>query len=279
MTFAALTVLFTLGAAWVPGPQGIVAGSAVLAAGALAAGWVLLRFDGWSSGAAGLFADRRAFGEAGAGILLGASIAGVSLAAMAVAGGVRWVADGDPWSVLAWARGAIASLAWFAVPAAAEEVLLRGYLFAAAARVWGPMAALWGTSVGFGLLHGANPGVGMLGLLGVTAAGLWLGALVLRSGSIWPAIGAHLGWNWGIGYVGDVPVSGLEVADAPGYDGRPDGAEWLSGGGFGVEASLLAVAALGVAAWVTWRWAGGRTPESRPMPMWRAGTVVRQTVQ
>ncbi len=159
------------------------------------------------------------------------------------------------------------SLAWLALPAAAEEVLLRGYALAAIARVLGPGVALWGTSVLFGLLHVLNPGAGPLALAGVTAAGLLLGALVLRTGSLWPAIGAHLGWNWALAFLGDVSVSGLEVADAPGYDGVAQGAAWLSGGSFGVEASVMAVLMLAAAAGLVWR-ASAAVPEGRPAPIW-----------
>lgn len=261
-------MLFTVGVAFLPSATGVLAGSAALIAGATAAGWVLLRHDGWSGAAAGLVLDRGAVAETARGLLLGVGVAGGSVAGMALFGGLRWVPDGAEWSAGAWFAEGVRAMGWFALPAAAEEVLLRGYALAAMARVWGPGVALGGTSVVFGLLHGANPEVGALGLLGVTAAGLWLGALVLKWGSIWPAIGAHLGWNWGIGYGGDVAVSGLEVADAPGYDGLPVGADWLSGGGFGVEASGLAIAALTLAAWMTWRSKVGGAPGGRRRPMW-----------
>lgn len=132
------------------------------------------------------------------------------------------------------------------------------------------------TSVVFGLFHLANPGAGVLALAGVTAAGLLLGALVLRTGSLWPAIGAHLGWNWALAFLGDVAVSGLEVADAPGYDGVARGAAWLSGGGFGVEASLVAVSMLGLAAGLAWKTSVGR-PDGRPAPIWNRTGIKDQT--
>ena len=247
--------------------EGVVAGAAVLTFGATVAGWVLLRHDGWPSGSLGLVPDRRAAIESVGGLGIGVGVAGVSMGLMALFGGLRWSPDAAVWSLNTWGAEGVRSLAWLALPAAAEEVLLRGYALAAAARVLGPTAALWGSSVLFGLLHALNPGVGPLALAGVTMAGLLLGALVLRTGSLWPAIGAHLGWNWALAFLGDVSVSGLEVADAPGYDGVAQGAAWLSGGGFGVEASVVAVLMLAGAAALVWRMSA-EVPEGRPAPIW-----------
>ena len=265
--FGVLTVVLALGGGMALPTEGVVAGAAVLTFGATVAGWVLLRHDGWPSGSLGLVPDRRAAIESVGGLGIGVGVAGASMALMALLGGLRWSPDATAWSLSGWSAEGARSLAWLALPAAAEEVLLRGYALAAAARVLGPTAALWGSSVLFGLLHALNPGVGPLALAGVTMAGLLLGALVLRTGALWPAIGAHLGWNWALAFLGEVSVSGLEVADAPGYDGVAQGAAWLSGGGFGVEASVVAVLMLAGAAALVWRMSA-EVPEGRPAPIW-----------
>jgi hypothetical protein len=80
-----------------------------------------------------------------------------------------------------------------------------------------------------------------------------LGVIQLRTGSLWWATGAHLGWNWGSAYVADLPVSGLELFDAPYYEARVAGPDWLGGGAFGPEGSVLATAVLGGATWWCWR--------------------------
>jgi membrane protease YdiL (CAAX protease family) len=270
--FAFLALVLTMGAGMALPIEGAVAGAATLAFGGIVAGWVLLRHDGWPSGSLGLVPDHRAALESFAGLGVGVGVAAVSMALMAIGGALRWTPDAAIWSLTSWGAEGARSLAWLAVPAAAEEVLLRGYALAATARVLGPGVALWVTSGVFGLLHALNPGVGPLALVGVTAAGLLLGGLVLRTGSLWPAIGAHLGWNWALAFLGDVSVSGLEVADAPGYDGVAQGAAWLSGGSFGVEASVIAVLMLSLAAVLVWR-TSSEVPEGRPSPIWiRMGT-------
>ena len=245
----------------------LVAQSAALGAAGLLAGWALLYMDGWPADALGLPLDRRAGLEGLMGGLGGIAVAGAAMGALSLTGALQWAGDPTPWSFGAWAAEGFRSLVWLGAPAASEEILLRGYLLAVTARVLGAAAALWITAVVFGLLHGANPEVGPVGLAGVTAAGLALGALVLKTGSLWPAIGAHWGWNWALAFLGDVPVSGLDVADAPGFDGVARGADWLSGGAFGVEASVIAVAALAAAAVWVWRREPSRV-EGRPAPLW-----------
>src|SRR5690606_17506343 len=104
-----------------------------------------------------------------------------------------------------------------------------------------------------------------VGLANIAAAGIFLGALCLRTGGLWWPTGAHLGWNWAHAFLADLPVSGLDVVDAPLIEAHAAGPPWLSGGAFGPEGSVLATAAvLAAAAW-SWRsrrlaaWAGDAT--------------------
>jgi hypothetical protein len=48
-------------------------------------------------------------------------------------------------------------------------------------------------------------------------------------------------------------VSGLELLDAPLYDGLVRGPDWLGGGAFGPEGSLVATFVVTAAAIVCWR--------------------------
>ena len=131
--------------------------------------------------------------------------------------------------------------------------MLRGYPLQALAEAWGAGWALVVTATLFALAHLPNPGVGWVGLTNIAAAGLFLGALYLRTRSLWWATGAHLGWNWAHAFVADLPVSGLELVDAPLVEPVLSGPAWLSGGEFGPEGSVLATAAVLVAFAWTWR--------------------------
>ncbi len=235
-------------------PEGILASSAALLAGALVGGWATLALDGRSPGALGFYANSVAVREAALGLGLGVVVAMVVVLLIVVLGGLRWSAQ--PGTAGAWLVGSVSSMLFLMLPAAAEEALLRGYLLQALAEAWGPVTALLVTSIAFGAAHLGNPDVTGLGLVNIAAAGLLLGAVYLQTGSLWWATGVHLGWNWGHGYLADVPVSGLELMDTPFYDGVAQGPNWLGGGAFGPEGSVLAtvvvLAAAGACWWGPW---------------------------
>lgn len=245
-------------------PSGIVWGSAALLAGATVAGWILLAGDGRGPGALGFRLSRDMGPEAGKGLVLGVLVGLAVVGLMAGLGVLRWTPEDG--TVTGWLAGGIGALLFLALPAAAEEALLRGYPLQALAEAWGPEAALLVTSAVFGMLHLGNPGATALGTVNVAAAGLLLGAVFLRTGSLWWATGVHLGWNWSHGYLADVPVSGLEVLDAPFYDGVALGPAWLGGGSFGPEGSLVATIVLLTAAagcwWGPWLRLGTETTNS-----------------
>lgn len=233
----------------VPG-DGIAAVSTAALAGALAGGWAALALDGLGPGALGFHLAASTPGEVGRGTALGLGLAAVVVAVLTVAGGVAW--GWESGSLPAWVAGAGRTAAILAVAAAAEEALLRGYLLQALAEGWGAGWALAVTSAAFGALHMGNPGATGLGAVNTAAAGLFLGAVVLRTGSLWWATGAHLGWNWGVAYLADLPLSGFEVADAPWVAATPTGPAWLGGGGFGPEGSAVATVVFLAAAAVCW---------------------------
>lgn len=248
--FALLT--FTLGAAsTLVLPTGQIAGSIAILVGAVGAGVLLLALDDRPASALGFTLAPSAAKDGMLGLGLGVAVAAVVLVLIAVAGGIRWAPE--PGSALGWAAGALGALAFLALPAAAEEALLRGYPMQALAEEWGPGWAIVLTSAAFGALHLGNPGVTPIATLNVAVAGVFLGIVYLKTLSLWWASGAHLGWNWAHGYLADAPVSGLELMNAPLYDGVVSGPAWLGGGSFGPEGSLVATGAVVAAAGLCWK--------------------------
>lgn len=232
-------------------PPGPVGGAFSLLVGALVAGSFLLSLDGRNPGALGFYLSRDSVTESVRGTALGVLIGMTVVGGMALFGGISWVSQ--PGTAGGWFVGAAAGLAWFAIPAAAEEALLRGYPLQALTEAYGPVVGVGMTSVAFGAMHVANPGTGVLEVANVTAAGLLFGVVYVKTFSLWWVTAIHLGWNWAHGYLADVSVSGLDVVDAPLYDGMGMGADWLSGGAFGPEGSVVTTAVLlVVTAWV-WR--------------------------
>lgn len=235
----------------VTGSTLVVQGALTLAASLIPAWILLVHAHGVAPGALGFHLRGSAVGESVRGLLLGIAVTGASVAAMAGAGVIRWVEDSG--NVVGLLTEGTAALAILALPAAAEEAFFRGYPLQLLSRSWGVFPALVLTSVAFGLLHGLNPGLTWVALVNLAVAGVFLGVVFLKTGSLWWATGAHLGWNWTLGFLVDLPVSGLEMVDTPLWTGVSSGPSWLGGGSFGPEGSVLTTVIVVLATVVIWR--------------------------
>ena len=71
-------------------------------------------------------------------------------------------------------------------------------------------------------------------------AGVMLGAAYMWARSLWLPIGLHAAWNFTQGFIFGVPVSGEEVHGL--VRAKLSGPPLLSGGAFGLESSIIAVA-------------------------------------
>ena len=126
------------------------------------------------------------------------------------------------------------------VPAILEEIFFRGILFRWIEEFGGSWAALIVTSAFFGLAHIANPNATWFSSFAIAMeAGLLLGGAYMLARSLWLPIGLHFAWNFTQGFIFDVPVSGLDQQGL--VEARLSGPELLSGGAFGLEASVIAV--------------------------------------
>ena len=141
-------------------------------------------------------------------------------------------------------------LAWvifFLFQTTYEEVVFRGYLLRMLSEYFQPLGALLVTSVLFGILHVPNENFSPIGLINILLAGLLLGALVLRTGRIWAAVGLHFTWNLFQSVIYGFPVSGLTTYRLLRIE--VEGPAWLSGGPFGLEGSVFTALLLGACLW------------------------------
>jgi uncharacterized protein len=136
-------------------------------------------------------------------------------------------------------------LAWgiaFLLAALFEEFLNRGYAqytLASGIGFW-PAAFVMSGMFAFGHAFNSNETV-----VGVTATGLFglLFCLFLRrTGSLWIAVGFHVGWDWGQTFYG-VPDSGMLPYHNV-FSSTFHGPKWLTGGIVGPEASIFCPIAL-----------------------------------
>jgi membrane protease YdiL (CAAX protease family) len=135
-----------------------------------------------------------------------------------------------------------------------EEMISRGYLFAALRDGMGEIGALAVTSIGFGLLHMGNPGATTQSVAIVILAGLFLGAILVITRSLYAAWMAHFAWNWSMAELLHSSVSGIHFPYS-GYRVDDSGPDWLTGGSWGPEGGVAAAVGMviGIAALVEWR--------------------------
>ncbi|GLW72722.1 CAAX amino protease [Kitasatospora phosalacinea] len=143
-----------------------------------------------------------------------------------------------------WKGGGVLSLVGSAVAvqvgaAVGEELMFRGLALQALEQVWGSRVALAVTSLFFGVAHLGTPGATAWGGLSIVLeAGALLGAAFLWRRSIWFVVGLHFVWNTAEQLLG-IPVSGHAPEGL--FTVTTHGSTFLTGGGFGLEASVVPV--------------------------------------
>ena len=127
--------------------------------------------------------------------------------------------------------------------AVTEELWMRALLLRLLWRAFGPVPAFIVSAAVFGALHLANPGATVLAGATVVAAGLMFCSLYALTGRIWVPLGVHLAWNFTQGYLFGAVVSGNSLGGSVFLStARPGAAGFLTGGAFGPEASVFALA-------------------------------------
>ena len=138
-------------------------------------------------------------------------------------------------------------LSLFLLVGVVEEVIFRGILFRLITDKWNIAVGLTTSSLLFGLAHLGNPGATLWAALAIALASGWLfGMAYAYHRTIWVPIGMHWAWNYLEGGVFGCAVSGTPLGYLPLITPRISGADILSGGAFGPEASIICVA-LGIA--------------------------------
>ncbi|MGP6170371.1 CPBP family glutamic-type intramembrane protease [Microbacterium sp. A196] len=129
-----------------------------------------------------------------------------------------------------------------------EEVLTRGFLLQNQGLKLPGWLAILLPAVIFTVIHGVA--LKPLAFASILFYALLASFLVLRLGSLWLVIGLHAGWNFAMGNIYGIAVSGLPARSTSllflePTAGAPD---WITGGEFGTEGSLAADITLFIAA-------------------------------
>ncbi len=122
-----------------------------------------------------------------------------------------------------------------------EEIISRGVLFRIVEEGMGTWVALLVSALFFGAMHLGNPGATPWAAAAIAIeAGLLFGMVYHVTRSLTLCMGLHAAWNFAQGTIYGIPVSGT---DADGWlVSTRSGPDWLSGGVFGAEASVIALA-------------------------------------
>jgi len=172
--------------------------------------------------------------ELGRGLLLGAGLVVLTFVVLAALG-VYQLSGVNSLSVLL-----LLPLAELVLVGMAEEMMFRGILFGVTARALGSKAAIVISSLVFALAHLPNAGFSLLAILAITSYGVLQAALYMQTRRLWVCIGTHVGWNYCVSQVFSSTVSGHAATDGL-LRGELLGNAMLTGGAFGVEASLVTV--------------------------------------
>ncbi|MEM7801397.1 MAG: type II CAAX endopeptidase family protein [Chloroflexota bacterium] len=134
----------------------------------------------------------------------------------------------------------------FIIQGAAEEVLTRGFIFQVVGRKYGVWLAVIVSSLIFALLHLGNPNIGPIAVINLFLAGLLFALYALNEGTIWGACAVHSIWNWTMGNLLGLEVSGMEFAADTGslIDLQETGPDLITGGAFGPEGGLVVLTLL-----------------------------------
>ena len=159
-------------------------------------------------------------------------------------------------------------------PGIIEEIISRGILFRLTEEGLGTWIALAVSALFFGFAHSFNPGATPWTSAAISIeAGVLFGLLYHVTRSLWWCIGLHAGWNFVQGAVFGIPVSGIKVDGLA--DSTLQGPDWLDGGGFGAEASVLTVLTCCIASlWLLRRMLHER---SVVPPFWKRRAVEAQS--
>jgi membrane protease YdiL (CAAX protease family) len=167
--------------------------------------------------------------ETGFGFLLGAILISLSVALLVAFGSYQVMGINTDITLFRYVSG-------FLAVAILEELIFRVVLFRLIEKSLGSVIAIILSTALFGIVHLANPNATWISILSLTLSSLVLVAGFLLTRRLWLCMGLHWSWNL-FQALYSVSVSGNDTKGL--LIGRLTGPAWLTGGSFGVEASVL----------------------------------------
>jgi membrane protease YdiL (CAAX protease family) len=194
---------------------------------------------------------RGAWQQSSLGLLVGLALFTTTIGSLWLLG-VYQVTGMNHWQIL------IGALAAAVTSAFVQELIFRGVLYQIVEESIGTWWALGLSSLVFGVIHLTSPANTVLSTMGVLAAGVLFAGAFLLTRQLWLVIGIHAAWDFANDGIFGVAVSGTSGHAIPSLlQANLRGSSILTGGPFGVEASLVAVIIISIVSsilvWVAWR--------------------------
>jgi membrane protease YdiL (CAAX protease family) len=167
--------------------------------------------------------------EMSIGVLVGAGLISLAVSLLAACGSYHVTGISDDFPLLRYAT-------FFLAVAAMEEMIFRVLLFRLIEKSLGSVIATALSTALFGLAHLVNPNSTWISITSLTLISLIFVGSFLLTRRLWLCMGLHWAWNF-FQALYSVAVSGTETKGL--LNGEITGPAWLTGGGFGLEASLV----------------------------------------
>ena len=126
------------------------------------------------------------------------------------------------------------------IQGATEEIVTRGWLLNVLSSKYNIGVGLLISSTLFGLMHLTNPNVNYIAVINIILVGLFYGLYVIKTNDLWSVCGMHSAWNFAQGNIFGFEVSGLDISVGTLIDLNLVENDFITGGVFGPEASIVA---------------------------------------
>lgn len=137
----------------------------------------------------------------------------------------------------------LADAVYFALLSLGEEVAFRGYGFQRFAAVVGSSGAAFGFALFYAIVYALLPGATNASIAISVVFSFLLTTAYLRTRALWLSWGINFAWKASQALIFGLAVRGVS-SHSPIVEGNPMGPFWLTGGGFGLDASWFACLAL-----------------------------------
>lgn len=132
----------------------------------------------------------------------------------------------------------IIALGWI-IQSASEEIAIRGWLIPSLEENCTPVIAISITAIIFGVLHLFSAGVTVLSFINLILSGIFFACYAIVDGNILGVCGLHFAWNFALGNIYGLPVSGFADNGKKIFKTQQIGSNIFTGGDFGPEGGLV----------------------------------------